>query len=132
MISVLAVAGVVLGAWYMLWMVQRVFFGPLREPHTGEAHAVHDLSRREVAALAPLAVLVVWIGIQPAFFLERMAPTLDGVTAVAQESLNVEYGDTAQTFGTREFRGHTDRPAGGEHACSLIFPRSAWCGRNSC
>ncbi len=71
-ISVLAVAGVVLGAWYMLWMVQRVFFGPLREPHTGAAHAVHDLSRREVAALAPLAVLVVWIGIQPAFFLERM------------------------------------------------------------
>ena len=55
-----------------------------------------------MAALAPLAALVVWIGIQPAFFLERIAPTLDGVTAVAQESLNVEYGDTAQTFRARE------------------------------
>jgi NADH-quinone oxidoreductase subunit M len=31
-IAVLAVSGVVLGAWYMLWLVQRVFFGPLREP----------------------------------------------------------------------------------------------------
>ena len=31
-ISVLAVLGVVLGAWYMLWLVQRVFFGPLKEP----------------------------------------------------------------------------------------------------
>jgi NADH-quinone oxidoreductase subunit M len=100
-ISVLAVAGVVLGAWYMLWMVERVFFGPLREPHTGEAHAVHDLSRREVAALAPLAALVVWIGVQPAFFLDRIAPTLDGVAAVAQESLNVEYGDAARTLGAR-------------------------------
>ncbi len=75
-ISVLAVGGVVLGAWYMLWMIQRVFFGPLKEPSTGSAHAVHDLSWREVAALTPLAVLVVWIGIQPAFFLERMTPTL--------------------------------------------------------
>ncbi|HKD35377.1 MAG TPA: proton-conducting transporter membrane subunit, partial [Pirellulales bacterium] len=31
-IAVLAVSGVVLGAWYMLWLVQRVFFGPFREP----------------------------------------------------------------------------------------------------
>ncbi|HZZ71680.1 MAG TPA: NADH-quinone oxidoreductase subunit M [Pirellulales bacterium] len=31
-ISVLAVSGVVLGAWYMLWLIQRVFFGPLKEP----------------------------------------------------------------------------------------------------
>lgn len=87
-ISVLAVGGVVLGAWYMLWMVQRVFFGPLREPHAAGESAARDLSAREVAALAPLAVLVVWIGLQPSFFLERMAPTLDGVTAVARESLD--------------------------------------------
>ena len=101
-ISVLAVSGVVLGAWYMLWMIQRVFFGPLREPPTGAAHPVRDLSRREVAALAPLAVLVVWIGIQPRFFLERMAPTLDRVTFFAQNSLNVKYGEMAQTCGTGE------------------------------
>lgn len=38
-ISVLGVFGVVLGAWYMLWLYQRVFFGPLREPsHGGEGH----------------------------------------------------------------------------------------------
>ena len=37
-ISVLAVTGVVLGAWYMLWLVQRVFFGPLKVPsgHHGD------------------------------------------------------------------------------------------------
>jgi len=38
-ISVLAVFGVVLGAWYMLWLYQRVFFGPLREPAHGDGHA---------------------------------------------------------------------------------------------
>ncbi|MBL9094272.1 MAG: NADH-quinone oxidoreductase subunit M [Planctomycetaceae bacterium] len=55
-IAVLAVFGVVLGAWYMLWLYQRVFFGPLREPpyhgdhgddhahaaaHGHDAHAAH-------------------------------------------------------------------------------------------
>ena len=35
----LSVCGVVLGAWYMLWMYQRVFFGPVREPHHADAHA---------------------------------------------------------------------------------------------
>jgi NADH-quinone oxidoreductase subunit M len=102
-ISVLAVAGVALGAWYMLWLVRRVFFGPLREPRADASHTVSDLQRHELAALAPLAVLVVWIGIYPTFFLQRMAPTLDGVTAVAQKSLNVRYGDAARTLGTREF-----------------------------
>ena len=36
-IAVLSLAGVVLGAWYIFWMYQRVFFGPVREPHHGAA-----------------------------------------------------------------------------------------------
>jgi NADH-quinone oxidoreductase subunit M len=84
LIAVLAVAGVVLGAWYMLQLVQRVFFGPLREPAAAGAHAAHavrDLSGREVAALSLIAVFVFWIGLQPAFFLERMQPTLEELAA---------------------------------------------------
>ncbi|MBW8884812.1 MAG: NADH-quinone oxidoreductase subunit M, partial [Planctomycetia bacterium] len=76
-IAVLAVSGVVLGAWYMLWLVQRVFFGQLKEPHAQSVHEVHDLSLREILALAPLAVFVVWIGIRPGDFLSRMQPTLE-------------------------------------------------------
>ncbi len=106
-ISVLAVGGVVLGAWYMLWMIQRVFFGPLKEPPNDSAHPVHDMSWREVAALTPLAALVVWIGVQPAFFLERMAPTLDGVVVVAQDALNSEYGEEIVAGGPR---GVSSRP----------------------
>jgi NADH-quinone oxidoreductase subunit M len=83
-ISVLAVFGVVLGAWYMLWLFQRVFFGPLREPvpeHHGEGREpIRDLSSREVASLIPLVVLIFWIGLKPSFFLERMRPTLDRLT----------------------------------------------------
>ncbi len=39
-IAVIAVFGVVLGAWYMLWLVQRLFFGLLREP---EVHAAEEM-----------------------------------------------------------------------------------------
>lgn len=84
-IAALSVSGVVLGAWYMLWLVQRVFFGPLKEPashgHEGHGHegheAIHDLSLREILALAPLAVFVIWIGIRPGDFLQPMQPTLE-------------------------------------------------------
>jgi len=76
--SVLSVTGVILGAWYMLWLVQRVFFGPLKEPEQVGAHEpVKDLNFREVCALAPLVVFVFWIGIAPHHFLKPIAPTLD-------------------------------------------------------
>jgi NADH-quinone oxidoreductase subunit M len=83
LLSVLALLGVVLGAWYMLRLVERVLFGPLKEPAT--EHPVGDLSRREIWALAPLAALLLWIGLQPGFFLSRMAPTLDALRAPAAE-----------------------------------------------
>lgn len=88
-ISVLAVGGVVLGAWYMLSMVRRMFFGPLREPGDAHTHAVQDLNWRECLALAPLAVMVVWIGIQPGFFLRRMAPSLNGIANPATQTVEL-------------------------------------------
>jgi NADH-quinone oxidoreductase subunit M len=90
-IAVLAVVGVVLGAWYMLWLVQRTFFGPLREP-VDEGHApVRDLAFREVAALAPLVVFIVWIGVQPRVFLDPMSPTLDHVADVVEDAYERRY-----------------------------------------
>jgi NADH-quinone oxidoreductase subunit M len=91
-ISVLAVSGVVLGAWYMLQLVQRVFFGPLKEPHHGHDHApVRDLDLREILAVAPLVVLIVWIGLQPDFFRRRMQPTLDQITAATKAPFENRY-----------------------------------------
>jgi NADH-quinone oxidoreductase subunit M len=42
---------------------------------------VRDLCGREVLALTPLVVFIVWIGLWPQFFLDRMNPTLDYLTA---------------------------------------------------
>jgi NADH-quinone oxidoreductase subunit M len=84
-ISVIAVSGVVLGAWYMLWMYQRLFFGPLREPKDEDHHeAILDMNFREACALLPLIVFIVWIGVYPKFFLDRMRPTLEQSTSAAQ------------------------------------------------
>jgi NADH-quinone oxidoreductase subunit M len=89
-IGVLGVSGVVLGAWYMLWMYQRVFFGPLKEPRHDVDAPPRDLSRREIACLTPLLVLIVWIGLYPRFFLDRMSPTLKELTAAAMREAGSE------------------------------------------
>lgn len=117
-IAILSVTGVVLGAWYMLYLVQRVFYGPLYEPaghhgehghgehghatggHDAHAHASHghdahghdshghdahghhaepplppgsaDMNIREFFALAPLVILMFWIGLKPQDFTKRL------------------------------------------------------------
>ena len=61
--------GVVLGAAYMLWMFQRVMFGPVTNPKN---RGLPDLSARETLVLAPLVVLIFVMGIYPAPFLRTM------------------------------------------------------------
>ena len=90
-IAVLAVSGVVLGAWYMLWLFERVFFNRLREPAHHEGPPVRDMSPREVLALAPLLVFVFWIGLFPQHFLRPMERDLDKVLAVTVPSFNQRY-----------------------------------------
>jgi NADH-quinone oxidoreductase subunit M len=85
LISVLALTGVVLGAWYMLSLVKRVFFGGLVEPPTDGDEVIRDLSVREIASLTPLAVLVFWIGLYPQFFLQRIQPGLQHSLRAATE-----------------------------------------------
>ena len=90
--AVLSVFGVVLGAWYMLFLVQRVFFGPLKEAdHSHSAPPVRDMSLREGAALVPLVVFVFWIGLWPEFFLERMRPTLEPLARPAAQAYYERY-----------------------------------------
>lgn len=72
-VAAISVSGVVLGAAYMLWMVKRVFFGPKGElvqvAEKDKEHALHDLGARELAVLAPLVVVVFWMGLYPSYFL---------------------------------------------------------------
>ncbi|MGH7567166.1 MAG: NADH-quinone oxidoreductase subunit M [Gemmatimonadota bacterium] len=70
----IATVGVILAAYYMLRMFQRVMFGDIER----EANrALPDLSGREVAVLLPLVALIVWIGVYPAPFLDRTEPSVE-------------------------------------------------------
>ncbi len=72
--AVLAATGVILGAVYMLWMVQRVFYGKVTNPKNFN---LPDMNWREIAYLAPLIVLIFWIGLFPNFFLSKMHKSVD-------------------------------------------------------
>jgi NADH-quinone oxidoreductase subunit M len=65
-VVVFAATGIVLGAVYMLSLVQRVFWNPLAHD---ENRALTDMTWRELLAFTPLAVFMVWIGVQPGTFL---------------------------------------------------------------
>jgi len=58
--------GIILGAVYMLWMFQRVFWNPLDHE---ENRSLTDINLRELVAVAPLVALIVWIGVYPTTFL---------------------------------------------------------------
>ncbi len=62
----LAATGIVLGAVYMLSLVQRVFWNALTNP---ENEKLADLAAHEVVAFAPLAICMIWIGVHPRTFL---------------------------------------------------------------
>jgi NADH-quinone oxidoreductase subunit M len=67
--AILGATGVVLGAVYMLWMIQRVIFGKTDKP---ENQALRDIGPREWGLLIPMVILMLWIGLYPKPFLRKM------------------------------------------------------------
>jgi NADH-quinone oxidoreductase subunit M len=90
-LAVFATTGVVLGATYMLWLYRRVIFGVLEKENL---KAILDLTPREIALFAPLIMLVLWMGIYPAPFLDAMAASVEQLitnyqTALAEAGVTV-------------------------------------------
>lgn len=104
--AVLGAVGVVLGAWYLLTMLQHAFFGPLKEPHHGD-EPIPDLTVRELLALGPIAAACLWIGLYPAPLLELIRPDVTAVAGLypqpndapnATAHVEAEPGDTPVMF----------------------------------
>ncbi len=73
-LTVIAALGVILGAVYMLWMFQRVMFGPITNK---ENEKLKDLSFREIAVLTPLVVSIFVMGFFPNYFFSRTQPSIE-------------------------------------------------------
>ncbi|OFZ20080.1 MAG: NADH dehydrogenase [Bdellovibrionales bacterium GWB1_55_8] len=73
-LTAIAALGVIFGAVYMLWMFQRVMFGPVTHK---ENEGLKDLSAREIAVLVPLIIAVFAMGIFPNFFFQKLEPSIE-------------------------------------------------------
>ncbi len=67
--TIAAATGVILAAIYMLWMFQRVMYGPVKNEKNQN---LEDLSPREIAVLAPMILFIVWIGVYSQPFMKTM------------------------------------------------------------
>ena len=82
-IAFLATLGVIFAAYYMLPMVQTVFFNKLDRD---ENRNIKDLSKREMAILAPLCALMLVLGWHPTPVLERMEPSVRAIIERVEEA----------------------------------------------
>ncbi len=74
--AIIGALGVVLAAVYLLWAYQRMFTGPITVP---ENEGLSDLSVREIAVLAPIVALVLFLGIYPKPALDRLEPAVEQI-----------------------------------------------------
>ena len=86
--AILGASGVILAAVYLLFMVQKVLFGPLQHRANEK---LSDMNLREIATLLPLAVLAVVMGVMPGIFLERIEPTATRFVQDMHAKTNIAY-----------------------------------------
>jgi len=95
--AIAATVGVILGAAYMLWLVQRLFYGP--ESELAASRPPADLRLGEQAMLWPLAILMLVLGLAPSLWIPSIenrvgaptltTPVLRGSTVLPESTLNV-------------------------------------------
>jgi len=75
----------ILTALYMLWMTQRVFHGPTAVP----VDKARDLRPQEIALLAPIVALILWVGIYPKPLLDRISPSVQALLQQVQSRIEL-------------------------------------------
>lgn len=95
--AAIAGTGMIIAAIYLLYMLGRVCFGPLREPHNHDAGHGHadgaetpalpaDLTVREIGVLLPLAALCLALGVYPKPLMNLIDPGVKELTTLVESS----------------------------------------------
>ena len=108
--TILATVGIIFAALYVLWLYQRVAHGEVRgaamasslgegvNPVTGRPR-FPDLSRRELAVLAPLVALIIGLGVYPQPVLDVITPSVNATMTEVGLTDPVPVGPAAQPGG---------------------------------
>ncbi|HEX7088425.1 MAG TPA: NADH-quinone oxidoreductase subunit M [Vicinamibacterales bacterium] len=84
--AAVAATGVILSAVYMLWMVQRVFYGEVTNEHN---RALPDLTPREWVVITPVVAMAILMGVLPNIFLAPTAAAVDKTVQRVVQAQNV-------------------------------------------
>lgn len=91
LLGAVAASGVIFGAIYLLYMFQKMMFGPI----TRDANrSLKDLTGREIAVFTPIIIMIFVMGMYPRPFLKAMEPSVDRFLTVYQDKLNNTRDDT--------------------------------------
>ncbi|MDX3900190.1 MAG: NADH-quinone oxidoreductase subunit M [Sphingobium sp.] len=112
-VALVCTTGIILGAAYMLYLYRRVAYG---EQKNADAAAMPDLSGRELWLLAPIAAVVLWMGVYPESFLRPMRADIHALQARLAPAAPT--GDSRITMGAPRpsVEAHHGEAAAPEHA----------------
>lgn len=82
-LSMISTLGILLGAAYMLWTLQRIFFGPLNEKWA----TMPDVDKRELSMLIPLSVIIIFLGVYPSAMLNIMNTSVNSLVNLVVNGL---------------------------------------------
>jgi len=74
-LAMISTLGILLGAGYMLWTLQRIFFGPLNE----KWNILKDVDKRELAMFIPLSIIIIFLGVYPSAMLNIMNTSVNSL-----------------------------------------------------
>jgi NADH-quinone oxidoreductase subunit M len=111
--ALLCTTGIILGAAYMLYLYRRVAYG---EIPSEEVRAMSDLSSRELWLLAPIAAVVLWMGVYPESFMAPMRT--DVATLLARIDRAAPPSDSKPTAGNPAAAAKAAAEHGGEHGAA--------------
>ncbi len=100
----IAATGIILGAVYMLHMYQKIMFGEITKK---ENEDLKDMNLREILVMAPIIVLIFWIGLYPRPFLRILEPAVNEV--VSRVNVGTVDSDRSHTADNKYSSGEENR-----------------------